>query len=80
MATKFMTLNEGKTKVENTTSFDKQLWNGRIEISEYTPDNFDNVLFLGNDGDYGDVFKAWNNESPEAFWIFFGEKGDEFND
>ena len=80
MATKFMTLNEGKTKVEKTTSFDKQIWNGGVESAEYTPDKFDNVLFLGNDFDYGDVFKAWDNESPNSFWIFFGEKGDEFND
>lgn len=43
------------------------------------PEEWDNVLFLGNDPGYGDVFKAWDN-GGNHFILYFGEKGDEFND
>ena len=43
------------------------------------PEDFDYVDFLGNDGDYGDTFKAYNIKDPQHFIIFFGVKGLEFN-
>ena len=50
-----------------------------VECSNEEPSDWDNVLYLGNDRDYGDVFKAWNSDG-RYFMIYFGEKGDEFND
>lgn len=44
------------------------------------PSDYDNVLFIGHDIQYGDVFKAWNTNSQNIFTLYFGEKGDEFND
>ena len=79
MATKFMKLNEDNNPVINKTVFSRQLWGGRLEDADHQPEHYDNVLFLGTDGDYGDVFKAWDDEDV-SFWLYFGEKGDEFND
>ena len=49
-----------------------------VEKTSDKPENYDNVLHIGKDVDYGDVFKVWNNSNPNDFIIFFGEKGDEF--
>ena len=39
---------------------------------------WDNVLFIGHDVDYGDVFKVWDDGGENNFTICFGVKGDEF--
>ena len=39
--------------------------------------DFENVLLIGRDKYYGDVFKVWDND-PNDFAIYFGEAGDEF--
>lgn len=50
----------------------------KLEISKHSPCNFENILHVGKDLYYGDVFKCWNlNE--DVFYIAFGEAGDEFN-
>ena len=43
------------------------------------PENYNNVMFIGHDPGYGDVFKAWDDHSS-YFILYFGEKGNEFND
>ena len=50
----------------------------RIETTTMKPKEFKEVIYLGRDDAYGDVFLA-RPESPSVFWIFFGVKGDEFN-
>lgn len=40
------------------------------------PSDFINVEFIGHDEQYGDVFKAWDN-NPQQFTLCFGTKGDE---
>ena len=42
------------------------------------PSNWDNVLHIGTDKSYGDVFKVWDNGKENNFIIYFGVKGDEF--
>ena len=78
--TKYSTLaNIGK--VGKNTVFERCL-TGDLEMDDCpndSPDDFDNVLYLGHAPDYGDVFKAWDDDKS-WFLIFLGEKGDEFND
>jgi len=44
-----------------------------------TPARFDNVVFIGHDKYYGDVFIAYQNGNEDEFTLFFGTKGDEFD-
>lgn len=80
MATKYMTLDktqnpEGKRTVfENIVEVDSA-----TNVDGLDTDDYDNVLFLGHDQQYGDVFKAWNDAEPDDFTLFFGAKGDEFD-
>lgn len=80
--TKFTTLNQVKSvkKVKETIFTHVVEKNGKTHESvSYTPKHFHNVMFIGHDYIYGDVFKVWNNGS-DNFMLFFGIKGDEFND
>lgn len=77
MKTNFMSL-DGKTKeVKETvfTSFIGVDFNAVQTILK--PSEFKNVLHIGFDNHYGDVFKCWC-EDINAFLIFFGTAGDEF--
>ena len=76
--TNFLTLNK-IVKTEKKTVFNKIVtYNLKIEDIEITtPDDYLNVLHLGYDGEYGDVFKCWS-EDENDFSIIFGEKGNEF--
>ena len=65
---------------EETTKFVSYLNQFKeLENAGSKPTDFDFVDFLGNDGDYGDTFKAYNIKDPKHFIIFFGIKGLEFN-
>ena len=77
MATKFMTL-DGQ-KLEKKETIFTHCVNGNMDISKATlkPKNYENVLHIGYDNNYKDVFKAWNDKEHE-FTIYFGAKGDEF--
>ena len=77
--TKFMTLGYSKKTVKKTVF--KTLLDDSFKIvnASVQPENYSNVLFLGHDESYGDLFKAWNDDKNN-FAIYFGEKGDEFND
>lgn len=76
--TNYLTLDK-ITKTEKKTVFNK-IVTGNLEIAvvEYaTPDSYLNILYLGHDNDYGDVFKCWDHDEND-FAIIFGEKGNEF--
>lgn len=77
--TKFMTLGYSKKTVKKTVF--KTLLDDSFKIvnASVQPENYSNVLFLGHDESYGDLFKAWDDDK-NYFAIYFGEKGDEFND
>lgn len=77
--TKFMTLGYSKKTVKKTVF--KTLLDDSFKIVDASkqPENYSNVLFLGHDESYGDLFKAWDDDKND-FAIYFGEKGDEFND
>ena len=79
MTTKFMTLGDSK-KTGKKTVF-KTLLNSSFTAikADSQPKDYTNVLFLGHDDGYGDVFKAWRDDQ-DNFILYFGEKGDEFND
>ena len=79
--TKFMTLNSVNKEVKNKTVFKQILTEDLNVVNIVTvPSDWDNVLYLGYDGHYGDVFKAWNDGDSCQFTLFFGTKGDEFED
>lgn len=80
--TKYSTLNvvnegnEGKK-----TIFEEVVTSTKTVRKTYLrPEDMENVIFLGHDMDYGDVFLAQRLVCrPNYFAIFFGVKGDEFN-
>ena len=78
MKTKFTTL-EQKSKIVAGTVFTHFI-SGRKTVCDSirTVNGFENVLHIGYDKQYGDVFKCWD-QNPNEFIIYFGTKGDEFN-
>lgn len=76
--TKFTSLvSESKEKKE--TVFIHYLdSNKEMDFASSKPSIFDNVLYIGRDENYGDVFKAWNDDEI-GFALYFGTKGDEFD-
>lgn len=60
------------------TQFNKML-TGDFEICDRKADpyDYDVVKFIKHDADYGDMFLAWSDLSPEDSILFFGEKGGE---
>lgn len=78
MNTKFMSLDNNKKVVKETvfTSFINSYLKNQEAGNE--PSAFKNVLHIGFDEVYKDVFKVWN-DSENDFTIYFGTKGDEFN-
>ena len=78
MAAKFMTLDSLKKGKNKNTVFTHRVLTREIEDTSIEPGHWCNVLFIGHDEEYGDVFKCWDN-NPTNFTIFFGTKGDEFD-
>ena len=68
-----------KTKGKKTI-FRKIVGPDGVVGTKSTPEDYDNVTFLWRDDDYGDVFVAWEDDDESDRVIFFGEKGDEFDD
>ena len=67
--------NSKKTVFEKALSFDFIVDDACGSINDY-----EKVEFIGHDESYGDVFKAYHDENDENnFTLFFGTKGDEFN-
>lgn len=79
MATKFISL-DNPQPVKKQTKFTHYLNISRTVKETLTdnPSKWNNVLHIGTDKYYGDVFKVWDNGEENNFTIFFGEKGDEF--
>ncbi len=76
--TKFMTLGK-EPKGSHPTVFAKSVSRGGTFDAKKQPTEWDNVMWLGYDTQDGDVFKAWN-DNKNKFTIYFGTKGDEFDD
>lgn len=80
--TKFMNIpnpsnSEDKKKQFKPTVFTHAIDDDKsLAKTNYTASDFDFVIWLGYDSQYGDVFKAWN-ENCNYFTIYFGVKGDE---
>lgn len=79
--TKFLSLKSAEAIKPKKTIFLKLVCKDGIgaNMQSCSPKDYDNVMFLGHDPAYGDVFKAWN-EGELSFFIYFGIKGDEFKE
>lgn len=78
MSTNFMSLDD-KVKESKKTIFTKTVQSTDVIIVDcYTPEGYKNVLHIGYDKCYGDVFKCWN-DNINYFNLHFGIKGEEFN-
>ncbi len=76
MATNFIKLDSNTSK---KTTFTKAIYHTyKIKNAEDCPLNYKNVLHIGYDKYYGDVFKAWDDDEND-FVIYFGERGYEFD-
>lgn len=79
--TKYVTLKNQEKPKRIKTAFNRILTDALLVVScDKDPKSYDNVLFLGHDINYGDLFKAWDDGNEEDFCLYFGVKGDEFND
>ena len=79
--TRFRNLEKKNNKKEaKKTVFTKYI-KGSHEVVKTTSvaSLYDNVDYIGHDAYYGHVFKAWD-DTETNFAIYFGEKGDEFDD
>ena len=74
--TKFTSLSK-KEKLE--TKFTHALFEGTFKTTKAKPVIYDNVLHIGYDDEYGDVFKAWDDDWESTFVLFLVVKGDEFD-
>ena len=72
-----MTLNGQKSKKKQTVFTHGVGDDLKIGEASFEPTDFLNVLHIGLDVTYGDVFKAWDS-NENKFVIFFGTAGDEF--
>ena len=80
--TKFMNFNPDSAETgKKSTVFIYEIATANLPIVEKTyssPEDFDNVVHLYYDKSLEfDVFMAWNADISKA-WIFYGNKGDEF--
>jgi len=72
---------EVKKEVKKKTVFRKALsFDLTVKDNvQFEPENYENVIWLGYDRNYGDIFKVFNDDYVDSFTIYFGEAGDEFN-
>lgn len=77
MATKYTSI-EPIQKKEKTVFRSVIESNFKITNTTASPESYDNVLHIGYDIFYEDVFKCWN-ESINSFVLYFGTKGNEFD-
>ena len=69
--------NSKKTVFEKVLTFDFVIEKAG---AGYCLDVYEKVEFIGHDESYGDVFKAYHDaDDDNNFTLFFGVKGDEFN-
>ena len=64
---------------EEPTSFSKRMLGRGFQTTDSKPRDYDYVEYIGSSINYGDVFKAWNDDADDAFVIYMGTKGHEFN-
>lgn len=71
-------IGEGKKEPKKTV-FNKSVRdNFTVAQTVDQPYEYENVMFIRHDENYGDVFIAWD-DNPNDFTLLFGEAGDEFN-
>ena len=77
--TKFISIDKD-TQEKKETVFTHSIQSTLKDIIEVNikATEYKNVMHLGYDNIYKDVFKAWDN-NPNNFTLFFGTKGNEFN-
>ncbi len=81
MATKFIKMPPiGDVEKESKITVFSQSLSDNFTVAPAVnqPYEYENVMFIRHDEDYGDVFIAWD-DNPNDFMIFFGTAGDEFN-
>ena len=64
-------------KEQQKTVFKSFVATTRIEVAIQQPVNYKNIIHIGKDVAYGDVFIAYD-DNPTNFRIYFGKAGDEF--
>lgn len=70
--------NLGNKSSSKKTEFTKFITGGYdVEETNMLPSEYKNVIHIGRDHVYGDVFIAYDSD-PDYFTIYFGEAGDEF--
>ena len=68
--------NSKKTVFEKVLTFDFTVDDACEDVYYY-----EKVEFIGHDGSYGDVFKAYHDENDDnSFTLVFGVKGSEFDE
>ena len=72
MATKYTSL-DSKTETKKTVFTHFLDTDRTAQTTDISPNDFGNVLHIGHDSDYGDVFKCWSNNHTN-FTIFFLRK------
>ena len=80
--TSFRSIDLGSTgkKSKKKTTFSKLITEDfKVIEANVAANEYDNIVHLGVDKVYGDVFIAYDS-NPHDFTIFFGEAGDEFKD
>lgn len=64
-------------KEQQKTVFKSFVGTTRIEVALKHPVDYENIIHIGKDVAYGDVFIAYN-DNPTSFRIYFGKAGNEF--
>ncbi|MDB4507346.1 hypothetical protein N9064_00490 [bacterium] len=65
---------EPKKKLKGI-EFTKVVGEENIYTPRIKPNEFQNIIHIGTDESYGDVFKAWNRDE-NCFCIYFGNLND----
>jgi hypothetical protein len=77
--TKYILSGDVKKSTKTKFLFELQNLDEGIETTSDGPEDWDNVEHIGTDRVLGDVFKAWTDGKRNDFVLYFGIKGDEFN-
>jgi hypothetical protein len=75
--TKYSTI---ETRVKKQTIFKKFISaDMNVKDAALSPNIYNNVVFIGHNKCYGDVFKVYDDGDENNYTLYFGEAGDEFN-
>lgn len=79
--TKYLKMESNEKKENRKTVFEKMVYSSSVgsPIMGELPEDWDNVMHLYDDREYGSVFLAWDNGGEDDRTIYFGKKGNEFD-